>query len=187
MGPLVDALLDTGSSISIIYLNFFLKLAAKNREPTQSKEEWGTAVKMRLQPTTVTLRSYGGGELPIVSQVQCCIKRDHYNIDTVLQVQKEAPVELLLGTDTLPLLGYALVQSSKHTSKDLLNETRVVTNLSTTDSDSHPKSTSTDINTDNPVCRSKTGRDCETHKGDQNPCQTAEIVEHDSTWKQVEQ
>ena len=71
-------------------------------------------------PTTVSLRSYGGGELAIVSQVQCRMTREGYQADTVLQVQKEAPVSLLLGTDVLPQLGFALIQTSKDQSVDLL-------------------------------------------------------------------
>ena len=119
-GSLVSALLDTGSPISIVSLDFSLKVAAKDRTPEQSPADWGKATRGRLQPTTVSLRSYGGGELAIVSQVQCRITREGYQVDTLLQVQKEAPVSLLLGTDVLPQLGFALIQTSKDQSVDLL-------------------------------------------------------------------
>ena len=42
-------------------------------------------------------------------------------IDAVLQVQKAAPVDLLLGTDLLPRLGFALVQVGPQASEDLLS------------------------------------------------------------------
>ena len=70
-GVLVKALLDTGSLISITSLEFFLKACVQNHKPNELPEEWGKAIKQRLQRPTVSLRSYGGGELNIVSQVKC--------------------------------------------------------------------------------------------------------------------
>ena len=72
-GVPVKALLDTGSPISITSLEFFLKACVQNQKTNESSEEWGRAVKQRLQQPTVALRSYGGGELNIViaSQVLC--------------------------------------------------------------------------------------------------------------------
>ena len=105
-GVPVKALLDTGSPISITSLEFFLKACVQNRKPNEPPEEWGKAIKQRLQQPTVSLRSYGGGELNIISQVKCCVSRDDFVVETVLQVQREAPVDLLLGTDTLSKLGF---------------------------------------------------------------------------------
>ena len=119
----VSALLDTGSPISIVSLEFFLKSAAKKRTSAQTPAEWGKAVRQRLQPTTVSLRSYGGNELQIISQVRCQIARGNRAVDTVLQVQKAAPVDLLLGTDVIPRLGFALIQVSEKASEDLLGRT----------------------------------------------------------------
>jgi len=45
-------------------------------------------VKERLQQPTAILRSYGGGELNVVSQVKCCIRRDKFEVETMLQVEK---------------------------------------------------------------------------------------------------
>ena len=106
----VQALLDTGSSITIVSLDFFLQAAAKNRSPGQSPAEWSKATCEQLQPSTVTLRSYGGDKLNIVSQVSCKLCRGPHAVDTVIQVQKDAPVDLLLGTDILARLGFSLVQ-----------------------------------------------------------------------------
>jgi len=114
-GVPVKALLDTGSPISIVSLEQFLKVAAQNRTASQSPAEWGEAVLAQLKPSTMSLRSYGGGELAIVSQVCCRLRRGKHEIDTTLQVQKEAPVDLLLGTDTLPKLGITLVQTEDTT------------------------------------------------------------------------
>ena len=116
----VRAVLDTGSPTSIISLDFFLKTAAKKRPSEQTPAEWGRAVRARFQPATVTLRSYGGNELQIVSQVQCRVTRGDREVDTILQVQKAAPMDLLLGTDVLSQLGFALIQTEQRHFDDLL-------------------------------------------------------------------
>ena len=46
---------------------------------------------------TVSLRSYGGNELPN----KVCVSRGKLIVETVVQVQKEAPTDLLLGTVVL--------------------------------------------------------------------------------------
>ena len=91
-GVQTTALLDTGSPVSIVSLDHFLSVA---------KEEWKREVQQRLQPPSVSLRGYGGAVMG-----QPSIER----IDVVLQIQKEPPVELLLGTDVLPQLGFSLTQ-----------------------------------------------------------------------------
>ena len=106
-GVPVKALLDTGSPISIVSLEVFLKACAQNRQSSETPEEWGRAVKQRFQKPTVSLRSYGGGELSIISQVKCCLSRGSLTVETILQVQKGAPVDLLLGTDVLSRLGFS--------------------------------------------------------------------------------
>ena len=106
----VQALLDTGSPITVVSLKCFLRAAAANRAANQSPPQWAKAVRVWLQPSTVTLHSYGGDKLAIVSQVQCKLERGSHIVDTVLQVQEGAPVELLVGTDVLVRLGFGLVR-----------------------------------------------------------------------------
>jgi len=112
-GVPVKALLDTGSPISITSLDFFLKVCVQNRKPSESPVEWGRGVKQWLEEPTVSLHSYGGGELNVVSQVQCRVSRDNFVVETVLQVQRGAPVDLLLGTDTLPKLGFIFSRAER--------------------------------------------------------------------------
>ena len=52
-----------------------MKACVQNRKSGESPKEWGKVVKQRFQQPTVSLRSYGGGELNIVSQVKCCVSR----------------------------------------------------------------------------------------------------------------
>ena len=103
----VEALIDTGSPVSIVSLDFFLQAAAEGQLPHQSPTKWAEDVRKKLQPTTVSLRNYGGSKLTIVSQVKCKLTCNAQSIETVLQVQKGAAEDLLLGTDVLPRLGFS--------------------------------------------------------------------------------
>ena len=64
----------------------------------------------RLSPPSLNLQSYGGGELDLVSEIRCRVSRGSYSTEAVLQVQKGAPVKVLLGTDLQPHLGFMFIQ-----------------------------------------------------------------------------
>ena len=116
------ALLDTGSPVSIISLDFFLQAAVAKRTDKQPPAEWEREVHERLQPASMSLRSYGGAELPVVAQVMCHLNRKGFSVNALLQVQKGAPVDLLLGTDVLPQLGFSLTEKQNPTEPDILQE-----------------------------------------------------------------
>ena len=61
----------------------------------------------------MSLCSYGNAELPIVGQVECCLSTAQRKISALLEVQKEAPVDLLVGTDVLHQLGFVLTQPDR--------------------------------------------------------------------------
>ena len=69
-GSPTKALLDSGSPVSIV---FFIKPCIQNCKAEQSLAEWGEEVKRRCRRSTALLMSYGGGELNIVSEVECCL------------------------------------------------------------------------------------------------------------------
>ena len=109
-GTPIRVVLDTGSPVTIVSLQFLLQVLAGKRPEHQSVESWKEEVKRRLLPPTISLRSYSGGALDVVSQIQSRISRGDYSVDAVLQVQNDAPVELLLGTDLQPHLGFTFMQ-----------------------------------------------------------------------------
>ena len=109
-GSPAKAFLDSGSPVSIVSLEFFIKACARNRKTEESPADWGKKVKQRFQRPALSLKNYGGGELHIVSEVECCLTRGDYTVKALLQVQKGAPVDLLLGTDILPGLGFFFLQ-----------------------------------------------------------------------------
>ena len=112
-GEPVDALMDTGSPVTIVSLDFLLRAWVRNRPPEQSPQEWRGEPEKRLEPTPVILKSYGGERLPVVGQAQTHLSRPGHEVDAVIQVQREAPAELLIGTDLLSELGFLLV-STQH-------------------------------------------------------------------------
>ena len=111
-GIKTEALIDTGSPTTIISLKLAIEILKQYREQYASLSEWKMAASDRLEPSTVTLKSYTGGELNPIGQLQ--VQLTTYTIshvvDTVVQVQKDAPVDLLLGRDVHPALGFLLIQ-----------------------------------------------------------------------------
>ena len=45
-----------------------------------------------------------------MGKIQCEVSCGDYSTETVIKVQKDAPVDMLLGTDLQHLLGFALMQ-----------------------------------------------------------------------------
>ena len=70
-GQPVQALVDTGSTVTIVSLDFLLQVLLKNRLEGQKREEWKDSVRACLKAPTLTLRDYGGGELNVVGQIIC--------------------------------------------------------------------------------------------------------------------
>ena len=112
-GMPTGALVDTGSPVSIVSLTFFLEAAAANQEKRQPPAAWRKAVWQRLRTATMSLRCYGGTQLAIVGQAICRLATKGNAVDTLFQVQEKAPVDLLLGTDTLRQLGFTLSQAGQ--------------------------------------------------------------------------
>ena len=77
---MVEALLDTGSPVTIVPLEFLLQVLAKKRPPNQPPEEWKKHVEKQLEPTPVALRNYGGGCLPVVRQVVVTTTRSGHQV-----------------------------------------------------------------------------------------------------------
>ena len=129
-GVPTHALLDTGSPVTIVSLNFVLQALVKQRNESQTPTEWEQEVKARLSPPKLTLQNYGGGDLDIIRQRTANISRENYA--TVL-MQKDDPLDLLLGTDLHASLGFLLLETgSNGRALDLLqNKEWEVSELST--------------------------------------------------------
>ena len=106
----VSALLDTGSLATIVSLKCILGILERERPNFPSAELWRADVERRLEPSALHLRSYGGGRLDLVRQLKVSLSTPDHVVDATIQVQQGAPIDLLLGTDLQPQLGFALLE-----------------------------------------------------------------------------
>ena len=84
----VEALLDTGSPITIVSLDFLMSSLATQRPKEQSVEDWKQAVKDRVVSPTVALRGYGGGGINIIGQLECTISQGPFSQTAMVLIQK---------------------------------------------------------------------------------------------------
>ena len=121
-GVSTQALLDTGSPVTIVDLDFVVQALAENCEKHVTPIECMSAVEQRFQVPEVPLKSYGGEELNLVGQTKVVLSRCNYSTEATIQVQKDAPVKLLIGTDMQPQLGFAFVMQYEGQVTDLLKQ-----------------------------------------------------------------
>ena len=103
-----NALIDTGSPATIISLKFAMEVLSTERGKYNSPQEWKEAMASRFETPSVSLRSYGGSRLEIVAQLPVTLSQGKFVTKAVVLVQKDAPHDLLIGTDTQPLIGFSL-------------------------------------------------------------------------------
>ena len=70
-GQSVNALVDTGSPITIVSIDCLLNVLAKLQTPNQTLEEWKQEVKDWFQTASLSVNNYGSGEVNIVGQLLC--------------------------------------------------------------------------------------------------------------------
>lgn len=85
-GSITKALLNTGSPVSITSLDNFLNVVSENRPPDQSPAAWAEEVHIRIKPSNLVLRSYGGAELPTVRQVSCTLSKGDLSVKSMMHV-----------------------------------------------------------------------------------------------------
>ena len=111
-GQPTKALLDTGSPVSIISIEFLLR-ALLNLNIERPKEERLKFAESKLKTPTMSIRNFGGGRVNVLCQVTVDITRGPYQCRATILVQKGSKIELLLGTDLLTKLGFDLVKTSQ--------------------------------------------------------------------------
>lgn len=120
-GVKTAALVDTGSPATIISLDYVMKILASQRDPSIPVKQWKEQILQQFSPPDVALKSYGGHRVDLVSQTVLQLALGGRQTNAIVLVQKGAPNDLLLGTDTQPKLGIALVIQST----DMLTQTPV--------------------------------------------------------------
>ena len=122
-GSPVKALVDTGSPSTLMSLDFLLKVLAKQRKTGETPQEWRDRMQQRMEPPGPRLSSYGGEQLNTVCQIKVDISRGNHKTVSTVQVQKGAPIDLLLGTDLHSQLGiFVLISSCNDRATDLVSK-----------------------------------------------------------------
>ena len=108
-GKLAKALIDTGSPVSLISIDFLLQalLPVVFDEETPAKKI--EALRARMQPPSMVVRNFGGHQVNVICQTTVTLSHRGHKHKVTILVQKSAPLELLLGTDTLGKLGFQLL------------------------------------------------------------------------------
>jgi len=114
---IVDALLDTGSPVTILSLNFIVNKWAQQKRESQSKEQWKEEVRGRLKAPSLTLKNYGSGELNILKETTVKLKNGNHTCTAVVLFQKDPPHNLLLCNNLLSKLGFKFIQYEDSTGK----------------------------------------------------------------------
>ena len=121
-GEPVKALLDTGSLVTLVSLDVLLQVWGRRKPPDQTPEEWKKEAGKRLQPTAVALCNHSGDRLPVMRQAVVTLSWSGYCVKATVQVLREAPANLLVGTDLLPKLRFLFVGCGQDEGDaDLLN------------------------------------------------------------------
>ena len=124
LGPIVEAeiyleehpavaLIDTGSPISIVSIDFLLQTLNQSQSKGTSGEDWMSSVRERLRPPRMTVKNFGGGEVNVICQCTVNLMWGHHKCDTTVLVQKGISQKILLGTDVLKKLGFHMLTPEK--------------------------------------------------------------------------
>ena len=89
-----------------------MTVLAKQKKSEVTPAQWREETMRKFSAPDVTLKSYGGKRVDIISQVSLSFSLDDCAVDAVVLVQKK-PHNLLLGTDLQSKLGFALVVGRK--------------------------------------------------------------------------
>ena len=124
----IKTLLDTGSPVTIVSLEFIIEALLKKRPQRQTIEDWKAEFWGKSEPPTLSpLLSYGGGKLNTVRQLKVRIRWGKFSHDVIVQAEKNGSVPLLIGTDLQAKLGFQFVQNdSDGKAIDLLTKQEVV-------------------------------------------------------------
>ena len=79
-GEPVEALLVTGSSVTIILIEELLQLLAKQCQKDQSLNEWKPEVENQLEPTTMVPKKYSGNILKVVQQIRVHLVHSDFSV-----------------------------------------------------------------------------------------------------------
>ena len=113
-GGSTKALIDTGSPVSLVSIDFLLHALIKNIDSGATQEHIMETLKARLEDPQLTVRNFGGDEVNVVGQTTVTLCCGEHTSQVTLLVQKGTQLDLLLGTDVLGKLGFQILQKCRN-------------------------------------------------------------------------
>ena len=108
-----EALIDTGSPVSLVSIDFLLRALIKTMDNGATQTDITNTLRTRLEDPQLKVRNFGGEEVNIVGQATVTLSCGNHKSQITLPVQKGTELELLLGTDILGKLGFQVLQCDK--------------------------------------------------------------------------
>ena len=105
----IKALVDTGSPVTIVFIDL-LEILLNKHAVDQPPEDWCNEVTARIQSPSLTIWSYGGAEVNVIGHLTVSLALGDWRCQVAILVQKGATMDLLLGTDVLPLSEFCLLK-----------------------------------------------------------------------------
>ena len=90
-GTPVKAINDTGTPVTVISLEFLLKMLADQRPTEQSGEDWRVKARKQLKKLGIFLPSYGGARLNVICQTTITLARAEFSSTAMVYLQKNFP------------------------------------------------------------------------------------------------
>ena len=106
----VKALVDTWSPVNIVSIDCLLEVLLNKYAADQSPEDWRNKVTAKIQSPSLTIRSYESAKVNVICQLTVPLALGDWRCQVAILVQKGATMDLLLGMDALPLLGFRLLK-----------------------------------------------------------------------------
>jgi len=95
-GRPTQALLDTGSPVSIVSMDFLIRALVDVNKETVSKEEKIRCAEGKLRPPTIKIRNFGGGTVNVLSQATISIRRGDHQCEATVLVQKGSALRVFI-------------------------------------------------------------------------------------------
>ena len=83
-GEVIEALLDTGSPVTIIRLETLLQILAKKRCSSETPAEWRATVESCLEPSAVVLQNYSADKLRVVRQIKITLSHSGHSARAII-------------------------------------------------------------------------------------------------------
>ena len=93
-GVKVDALVDTGSPVTILSLKFVKVVLSQEQNQFKFITEWTVAMRERLKSPDIVLTGISGERLNVLAQLKVTISQGEYAVTVTALVQKDAQSSL---------------------------------------------------------------------------------------------